>query len=120
MLLMLFQVPVPPVPPTPPVLPDHFIVSGGMPFDSPAFVMVILAGLAAATLVLWPLVRALARRLEGKAAPSAALLAELDELRGRVQELEGTQNRLLDLEERLDFTERILTQKEPARLTDAS
>jgi hypothetical protein len=96
-----------------------FVSSGGAPFDSPAFVMVVLAGLAAITIVLWPLVRALARRLEGRSAASAALQAELEELRGRVHELEGTQSRLLDLEERLDFTERILTQKEPARLPDA-
>lgn len=119
MFSLLLQIPTPPVPPVPPSLPDHFIMSGGTPFDSPAFVMVVLAGLVAATLVLWPLVRALARRLEGKTAPNAALLAEVDELRGRVQELEGTQSRLLDLEERLDFTERILTQKEPARLPEA-
>jgi hypothetical protein len=108
-----------PTPPAPPSLPDAVIVSGGAPIDSPAFVMIILAGLAAVTLVLWPLVRALARRLEGKGVPSAALQAEVDELRARVHELEGTQSRLLDLEERLDFTERILTQKEPARLPDA-
>ena len=117
MSLTLLQIPTPP---TPPSLPDHIIVSsGGAPFDSPAFVMVILAALAAATIVLWPLVRALARRLEGKGAQSAVLQAEVDELRSRVHELEGAQSRLLDLEERLDFTERILTQKEPARLPDA-
>ena len=115
MLLVLLQVPVPP---TPPPLPDHFVVSGGAPIDSPAFVMIILAGLAAVTIVLWPLVRALARRLEGKVAPSASLQAEVEELRSRVHELEGSQSRLLDLEERLDFTERILTHKEPARLPD--
>lgn len=117
MLYLLLQIPTPPAPPS---LPGQIFVSGGgSPFDSPAFVMVVLAGLAALTIVLWPLVRALARRLEGKAAPSAALQAEVDELRNRVHELEGTQSRLLDLEERLDFTERILTQKEPARLPDA-
>ncbi len=117
-MLLALQIPTPPTPPALPG-PDQVFVSGGSPFDSPLFVMVIIAGLAAATLVLWPLVRALARRLEGKGAQSAALQAEVDELRGRVHELEGTQSRLLDLEERLDFTERILTQKEPARLPDA-
>ena len=117
MVHMALQIPTPP---TPPALPGQIFVSGGgSPFDSPLFVMVIIAGLAAATLVLWPLVRALARRLEGKAALGAAAQAEIDELRSRVHELEGNQSRLLDLEERLDFTERILTQKEPARLPDA-
>jgi flagellar biosynthesis/type III secretory pathway M-ring protein FliF/YscJ len=116
---MMVQLPTPPAPPVPPSLPDHFVVASGTPLDSPALVMIILAALAAATLVLWPLVRALARRLEGRGAPSAALQAEVDELRARLHELEGNQSRLLDLEERLDFTERILTQKEPARLPDA-
>jgi prefoldin subunit 5 len=64
-------------------------------------------------------VRALARRLEGKGTASAALQAEVEELRARVHELEASQGRLFELEERLDFTERILTQKEPARLPDA-
>ncbi len=116
MVPMLLQIPTPPVPPS---LPGQIFVSGGSPFDSPLFVMVIIAGLAAATLVLLPLVRALARRLEGKSALGAAAQAEIDELRNRVHELEGNQSRLLDLEERLDFTERILTQKEPARLPGA-
>lgn len=107
-----------PTPPAPPSLPDVVTVSGGAPLDSPAVVMIVLAALAAVTLVLWPLVRALARRLEGKGNPSAALQAEVEELRARVHELEAGQGRVLDLEERLDFTERILAQKEPARLPD--
>lgn len=85
--------------------------------------MVILAGLAVSTLLLWPLVRALARRLEGGA--SAKLQAELDDLRARLDAMEqraltsgeydAAQQRLYELEERLEFTERILTEGEKRR-----
>ena len=110
-----------PTPPTAPSIPDAVIVNGGgVPLDSPALVMIIVTVVVAATLILWPLVRALARRLEGKGGAGAALQAEVEELRARVHELEVSQGRILDLEERLDFTERILTQKEPARLPDAT
>ena len=112
----MLQVPIPPVPPT----PDAFVFQSGAPIDPPALVMIVVASLVAATLVLWPLVRALARRLEGKGEVNAALQAEVEELRLRVQELESSQSRVLDLEERLDFTERILAQKEVARLPDAT
>jgi hypothetical protein len=82
--------------------------------------MIIVTVVVAATLILWPLVRALARRLEGKGGAGAALQAEVEELRAWVHVVEVSEGRFLDLEERLDFTERILTQKEPARLPDAT
>jgi hypothetical protein len=78
--------------------------------------LMLLAVLATAALILWPLARALARRLEGGTA-SKELLAEVDGLRGRVHELEEGQGRLAELEERLDFAERLLAQsREPDRL----
>lgn len=67
--------------------------------------------------LLVPLVHALARRLEGGAAAGAAVTGELNELRSRVQELEVQQARMLELEDRLDFAERMLAkQRDPARL----
>ena len=113
----MIQVPAPPVPPTPEAI---FVGgSGGGAFDSPAFVITAIAALAAVTLILWPLVRAMARRLEGRGTPDAATQHELEELRARVHELEAGQARMAELEERLDCTERILTQKqEPARLPE--
>jgi hypothetical protein len=45
-------------------------------------------------------------RLEAKGSPM--LTAELDELRARVEELEAERARLVELEERVDFTERVL------------
>ena len=50
------------------------------------------------------------RRLEG-GTPSAEVLAELDDLRVRVQELEGDRGRVLELEERVDFAERLLSRQ---------
>lgn len=108
----MLQVPAPPLPP-------DFVYQTGNPMNPGAIVMIVLAALAAVTLVLWPLARALARRLEGKGGPDLQLQAEVDELRARLQEIEVNQSRLAELEERLDFAERILAQKaEPARLPE--
>lgn len=65
-----------------------------------------------------PLVKAIARRIEGKhPAPDPTLLAEVEDLRIRVAELEQQQGRMHELEERIDFTERLLAQqREQARL----
>ncbi|MGE0352744.1 MAG: hypothetical protein AB7Q69_05825 [Gemmatimonadales bacterium] len=75
-----------------------------------------MAVLVAATVTLWPLVRALARRIER--GPALAGRAEdLDELRERVAELETRQAAVTELEERLDFAERRLSrQSEAGRL----
>jgi len=65
----------------------------------------IIGTIAAAVSLTGPLGKALVRRLEGDAPHSdettGQLLAEMDELRGRVQELE----------ERVDFSERLLAQQ---------
>ena len=54
------------------------------------------------------------RRMEQQA-PGAEVLAELDDLRARVHELEGDRTRVAELEERVDFAERILA-KVPEQL----
>jgi hypothetical protein len=65
----------------------------------------IIGAIAAGVSLTGPLGKALVRRVEGDAAHSdettGQLLGELDELRGRVQELE----------ERVDFSERLLAQQ---------
>lgn len=57
-----------------------------------------------------PLVHALARRLERRASGDAGLGDTVTDLQARVHELEQQQSRMLELEERLDFTERLLVQ----------
>ncbi|MGB7212526.1 MAG: hypothetical protein WBC97_07855 [Gemmatimonadales bacterium] len=85
---------LPPVPPAPPM-----VVQGGG--HDPGMLIFALAVVAAITLVLFPLVRAWARRLEGGAPRDDSD----SHLGARVEHLE---QRLADAEERLDFAERML------------
>jgi Tfp pilus assembly protein PilO len=113
------QAPVPPVPPTPPPFdPNLVFQSGGI--DAGVVTIVVFA-LIAMTIILWPVMRALARRLEGRSA-DPALRDQVDHLQQRLEELETLQSRLAELEERVDFTERILVRgqesAEPGRLPE--
>lgn len=82
-----------------------------------AFGIVVVIGL---TIVLFPFARAWARRLAHRGGDADAL-QELGELRARVGELEADRARLAELEERLDFAERLLAQREPvARLHEGA
>ncbi len=111
--IMLVQIPQVPAPPSIPVDPNLILST----MDGPAMVMVAFLFLTACTIVLWPLVRALARRLEGKGAADTALQREVEQLQHRLAEVETLQTRVGDLEERLDFAERLLAQsREPDRL----
>jgi flagellar biosynthesis/type III secretory pathway M-ring protein FliF/YscJ len=69
-----------------------------------------IASLVALAVLLRPVMRAWARRIGGEQA-SAALTEEVAELRERVAELEGSGGRLLELEERVDFAERVLAKR---------
>jgi hypothetical protein len=104
------------VPTPPPPLPpgSEMSVSGSLEGIA-AVVLLLGVGLILAGLI-WPLIRAFARRIEG-GAPSSDMQAELDGLRERVRQLEEMQPRMADLEERMDFTERIVAKtQEPDRL----
>jgi hypothetical protein len=75
-------------------------------------ITVVTGGLA---YVVAPLAKAWARRIEGGAGNGA----DLEELRVRLQELEARDARLVELEERLDFTERRLARpQDVARLPE--
>jgi len=79
----------------------------GEDFTIPAL---IALGVVGAVIFKGPVGKALGRRLEngGPVEPSPEYLAELDEMRGRVMELE----------ERLDFTERMISKaREPERIS---
>jgi Tfp pilus assembly protein PilO len=116
------------VPPAPPPIPDFqgppsVIVSE---FPSPApwdtlppqvTVIIALAFIAACAVVLYPLLRAIGRRIEGRGAADPALRAEIEQLQARLGEVDALQHRVMELEERLDFAERLLAQRrEPERL----
>ncbi len=101
-------------PPLPPAPPDGS-VSTILTFDAIAPAVAMLGFIIAAVFLVLPLVRAWSRRIE-HGVSDAALLDEVSHLRDRVAELDGVSARMHELEERLDFAERLLTQRTHAVL----
>ena len=65
--------------------------------------------------ILKPVIEGLGRRLAGTgSAQVAALEAEVQELQQRLAEVDGVTHRLTEVEDRLDFTERLLAQHRSA------
>jgi len=107
---------IPPIP-DPPVIVTQ--TGGPLPpwetMPPQVFAMIMLAIVAGAVLILWPLARAIARRLEGG---DRKLRAEVEELRARLDamehqaigsgEFEAADHRMYELEERVQFVERLL------------
>lgn len=117
-MTLLQAVPVPPTPPSIPFDPNLMVSS----MDGPAMVMIAFLIVTACTIVLWPLARALARRLEGRGAVDAALRGDLEQLQHRLADVDALQMRVGELEERLDFAERLLarSERDPAPLPPGS
>jgi Tfp pilus assembly protein PilO len=109
MILMQAIPPVPPPVPSIPVDPNLLLTR----LDTPGIVMVVLLITVAVTIICWPIARAIARRLEGKSGLNSALQGELDQMHHRLSDLDVLQQRVAELEERLDFAERLLARGEP-------
>jgi hypothetical protein len=78
--------------------------------------VIVMGGVIVAVLLLGPVGRALARRLDKSGASDPAGYPELEQLRGQ---LEQQGQRIVELEERLDFAERVLSQRrDSAALTE--
>ena len=77
-------------------------------------VIAIVVVVIAAAAVLYPLVRAWARRLEHGNRDEYSS-ARLDAVEQRLGELDAAQARVAELEERLDFAERILAERAEPR-----
>jgi hypothetical protein len=107
---MILQVPGPP-PPPPPFDPNLIFLNDGGP---PVVLLIVIAALTAITIILWPIMRAFGRRLESRGSADPALKADVDHLHARVGELDSLHARVLELEERVDFTERLLAQSQQA------
>jgi hypothetical protein len=107
---MMQQAPTPPMPPH--FDPNLIFMQHGGP---PAVVFIVVAALAASVIILWPLMRAFARRLEGKGSGDTALRADVEQLQARLGDVELLHGRVAELEERLDFTERLLAQAHDAQ-----
>ena len=111
---MILQVPAPPVPPTPPFDPNLFFISDGGP---PIILLIVLAALTATVIILWPIMRAFGRRLEGRGTGDTALRADVEHLHARLGDVDTLQARVMELEERVDFAERLLANaQQPGRL----
>lgn len=82
-------------------------------------VVLPLAGMALVVTLGLPVVRAVVRRIEqkGGGASEPRLRLEMDELRAQVEGVAELRDRVLELEERVDFTERMLArERSPGRL----
>lgn len=114
---MIVQGPGPiPVPPVPPevIIHDIGVASGGVVTEEVLFAIVVICILIGAVFILGPIARAMARRLEGRGG-DAALQEELAGLRDRMGEVDHLRERMLELEERVDFAERLLARPADAR-----
>jgi hypothetical protein len=110
MMLIQGVPPTPPVPPDPPFDPNLLFLSDGGP---PIVLPIVIAALTAMVIILWPIMRAFGRRLEGKGGGDPALRAEVEQLHARLSEVDALHHRVAELEERVDFTERLLSQAQP-------
>ncbi|HMH56499.1 MAG TPA: hypothetical protein VK535_09600 [Gemmatimonadales bacterium] len=113
-MMTMLQGPVPPVPPTTQFDPNLIFMNHGPPGS---VLLIIIAALTATVIILWPIMRAFGRRLEGRGAADPALRADVEQVHARLAEMDTLQARISELEERVDFTERLLAQnREPDRL----
>lgn len=87
---------------------------------APVFLIVALTVVAGIVMIFYPLMRAIARRIEGgRHQLDPAIHEDLDQLRARVADVDNLNQRVGELEERVDFTERMLAQRAaPDRLPE--
>jgi len=108
-----------PVPPAPPAMPDPaVIIHGGGPsvLEMLSIAVISISFAFVAYKLLMPLVRAFASRIEGRGGNSV-LEQRVSDLQQQLTDADALQHRVAELEERLDFAERLLSQRdEPARL----
>jgi hypothetical protein len=99
----------PPQAPLPPAGPDpNFLIERLT--ETVGILLVVVLFAIVAVKVLGPVARAWARKLEGKVG-DPELRAEVDHLRDQLAEMDGLGSRVQELEERVEFAERMLSQK---------
>jgi hypothetical protein len=72
--------------------------------------LVLIGVVIIAVKVLGPIARAWARKLEGKVG-DPQIHADLEQMRDQLGEVDSLRNRVAELEERIEFTERLLAQR---------
>jgi hypothetical protein len=81
------------------------------------FGMFLAVAVGAIAVFFGPIGSAVARRIDGSKHQRSTTDQPIGELQRRIEQLEADRVRLAELEERLDFAERVLAQSEqPARL----
>lgn len=117
-MMQVVQVPTPPPLPEIPDVATGVFLPPWMTLPPQVTLLIALGFFAACAIVLYPLMKAIGRRLEGRSAGAdPALRTEVEQLRARLSEVEALQHRVMELEERVDFAERLLSQRrEPQRL----
>ena len=109
-----------PAPPAPPPIPDFTgaqdVIVRTDPsilatLPPPAQFMIVALGIIAVVIILFPLARAIARRIDRGAQQADIDPAEFEEMRHRIAELEQRQSQVRELEERVDFAERLLADR---------
>ena len=114
-MIQVAEIPTPPVPPV--IIHGPDMIPPWVTLPPAVTAIILLAFFGACALVLYPLIRAIGRRIEGRWAADPARRAEVDQLRSRLDEVEVLQHRVMELEERVDFAERLLAQRrDPERL----
>ncbi len=100
---MVFLRQTTPLPPLPGGLSDHI--------QEELLIAVVVVAISIAVVFLFkPLIAAIARRIEARGA-QPALRGEVEQLREQVADLEPLRGRVHELEERIEFTERLLAQR---------
>jgi Tfp pilus assembly protein PilO len=92
---------------------EVFFPPGPPPGEMILIALTIVAALIGAIYILGPIARAFARRIEGKGV-DPAVQEELRALRESASEMDGLRDRLMELEERIDFAERLLAKSPQA------
>lgn len=90
-----------------------FVLDEGRNADNPMPALTAIAGAGVfAALFLGPVGRSIARMLEGDPRHDDEAAMRLEDVEARLAELSLEQQRVGELEERLDFTERLLAQRD--------
>jgi Tfp pilus assembly protein PilN len=110
--MLLFQVLV--QTPTPPDMAPVIVNSGPSVNETIMIIFSVIAIGLVSYQLLGPLFRAWATRIEGRGGSNPALERKVDELQQQLHESDQLHGRIAELEERLDFAERLLAQRDDA------
>jgi hypothetical protein len=110
----MHQVPSPPQAPSPPG--SEMVVQGTLDGWELALILLIVFGALLA--LAWPFLRSLARRLE-RPPLDPEVLVRLDRLEGGLHRVQTLEDRLAELEERVDFAERFLPRPGERKVQEA-